>query len=156
MCKRKHFDNLLSVQYRAYYCEVAKILQSARRECHAFASIAVAGPSYLRASIEHTQFLVHYAKALLGDSLDRQEALEDKLDTMEEHNRATEAFHKALSFWTKGEQARIDDMRANMEDAMERQSTKRANVKNYSARSTRTCWREYSIVKRQLRLYMRS
>jgi hypothetical protein len=106
------------------------------QQCLVFAHVATTAASYLRASIESTQFTLENAENLLDDTGDGHEALKETLETMEEHNKAARALHEALGVWRREEQSRIDTMRADMEEVVEMEKLQRAK-----ARRMRLEWR---------------
>ena len=127
--KVKQLDKLLPFQYRTYYREVANTPDGSRKDCLVFANVAVAATSFLKSSIEHTQFTLDNAEVLLEDTGDSHEALKETLDNIEEHHKSAKALHEALGLWMKEEQTRIDIIRADMEDMLEKQREKRIKAR---------------------------
>jgi hypothetical protein len=83
--------------------------------------VAVAATSYLKTSIGQTQFTLDNAEVLLEDTSAGHDALREIMGDMEAHNRAARALHEALGQWIRNEQAKIDVLRADMEEAIERE-----------------------------------
>lgn len=119
--KVKQLDELLPVQYRTYSHEVANTPDSSRKDCLVFAYVAVAATSFLKSSVEHTQFTLDNTEMLLEDTCDGHEALKETLGNIEEHQKSAKALHEALGQWMKEEQTRVDVIRADMEDMLEKQ-----------------------------------
>jgi predicted metalloendopeptidase len=125
----KLLDQSLPVQYRSYYAQLINTPSGSRQQCLVFAHVATTAASYLRASIESTQFTLENAENLLDDTGDGHEALKETLETMEEHNKAARALHEALGVWRREEQSRIDTMRADMEEVVEMEKLQRAKAR---------------------------
>lgn len=129
MVKLKQLDQSLPVQYRTYYSQLINTPDGSRKECLVFAQVATTASSFLRSSIEHTQFTLDNAEIPLDDTGSGHEALKEMLDTMEEHSKTAKALREAVGQWMKEEQTRMDVMRADMESTVERQNAKRAKAR---------------------------
>jgi hypothetical protein len=120
LAKARHLNSLLPTQHQVYYQtlgDVTRIPIVARKECIVFIEVAAKTISYLSESVEQNQFILENAEELQQDTGSGHESLNEMIGTMEEHLEAAKALREALGVWLRGEQARIDVLRANMETA---------------------------------------